>query len=79
MPVALAKFLIEFTTPAPSPTQPDDAPLVVDPFGGWCTTGLAAQSIGRRWICTEQMGQYIAGAANRFVGAEGFERFCVAA
>jgi DNA modification methylase len=77
MPVALAKFLIEFTTP--TPTGPDDAALVVDPFSGWCATGLAAQSTGRRWICTEQMGQYIAGAANRFVGAEGFERFCVIA
>jgi site-specific DNA-methyltransferase (cytosine-N4-specific) len=79
MPVALAKFLIEFTTPTPTPNEPEDAPLVVDPFGGWLTTARAAETTGRRWICTEQVGQYLAGAANRFEGAEGFERFCAVA
>jgi DNA modification methylase len=73
MPVALATFLIEFTTPDPKDAEPPA--LVVDPFGGWCTTGLAAQNTGRRWICTEQMSQYVAGASNRFEGAQGFERF----
>lgn len=73
MPVALAKMLIEFTTPAPQ--SQEDAPMVVDPFGGWCTTGLAAEQAGRRWICTEQMGQYVVGASNRFDGVKGFQRF----
>ena len=65
MPVKLAKFLIEFLTPPNS--------LVADPFGGWCTTGLAAQEAGRRWIVTERIAQYVAGASWRFRHAPGHQ------
>lgn len=50
MPQGLAEFLIGFLT------APGD--LVVDHFGGWFTTAAAAQNLGRRWITTEQMGEY---------------------
>jgi site-specific DNA-methyltransferase (cytosine-N4-specific) len=66
MPLGLAKFLIGFTTPSPS--EGEQPALVADPFGGWQTTALAAEQTGRRWISTELMGQYVAGAANRFNG-----------
>lgn len=58
MPLSLAQFLIEFMT---APGE-----LVVDPFGGSFTTALAAQMLGRRWIATEQVLDYIIGARSRF-------------
>lgn len=65
MPLKLAQFLIEFLT------EPGD--LVVDPCGGWMTTGKAAELTGRPWLCTELMGEYVLGAASRFRDARGFE------
>lgn len=65
MPLALASKLVEFLT------EPDD--LVVDPFGGSFTTGKACELLGRRWLSTELMGEYVAGGASRFQSAEGFE------
>ena len=67
MPLKLAQFLIEFLT------EPGD--LVVDPCGGWMTTGKAAEVTGRPWLCTELMGEYVLGAANRFRQAQGFACF----
>ena len=58
MPLALAKFLIEFLT--------EPGHLVVEPFGGSFTTALAAELLGRRWIATEQVLEYILGARSRF-------------
>lgn len=63
-PVRLAKFLVEFLT------RPND--LVADPFGGWGTTGLAAEMTGRRWITTEKVADYAAGGAVRFRHSPGF-------
>lgn len=63
-PLRLAKFLVEFLS------RPGD--LVADPFGGWNTTGLAAELSGRRWITTEKMAQYAAGSATRFRQSPGF-------
>lgn len=60
MPLKLAKFLIEFLTPA------DEEQLVVDPFGGSLTTALAAEQLGRRWVATEIFWEYLRGAATRF-------------
>ncbi|KAK0039500.1 site-specific DNA-methyltransferase [Biomphalaria pfeifferi] len=60
MPLALADFLVRWLCP------PDG--LVVDPCAGWLTTGKAAEINGRRWICSEQFAEYLAGAANRFGG-----------
>lgn len=67
MPRALARFLIQFLT------MPGD--LVVDPCGGWGTTGAAAEELGRRWLLTEIMGEYVLGGANGFRDRPGFEEF----
>lgn len=44
-PVALPEFFIKLLT---KPGQ-----CVFDPFGGTCTTAVAAENLGRRWIVTE--------------------------
>ena len=64
MPLELAKTLVEFLT-APGH-------LVVDLFGGWGTTAVAAETTGRRWVIAEKMLAYVRGAAERFRAAEGF-------
>ncbi len=62
-PLALAKFLIEYMT-----TIND---LVVDPFAGSFTTAVAAERLGRRWLCTDNIGEYVAGSTCRFKSANG--------
>ncbi|WP_059414459.1 site-specific DNA-methyltransferase [Cupriavidus basilensis] len=64
-PTAIPDFFIRFLT------EPGD--LVVDPFGGTIRTGLAAERLGRRWLVTEWIHQYIRGAAELFRTAPGFE------
>ena len=66
MPLKLAKFLVEFMT---APGQ-----LVVDSMAGSMTTALAAEQLGRRWITTEPVVDYVMGAANRFKDCAGFQR-----
>lgn len=46
---------------------------MVDPFGGWGTTALAAEQSGRRWIVTERMAEYVAAQAMRLRNAVGFQ------
>lgn len=67
MPLKLAQFYIEYLT--------ERGQLVVDPCAGWGTTAKAAELAGRRWLTAEQMGEYVLGAANRFIDAPGFENF----
>lgn len=64
MPKSLAGFLIEFLS------KPGD--LVVDPFGGKLTTAKAAEDLGRRWLSTELILDYIRAAADRFRDAPGY-------
>lgn len=64
MPLALARRVIRFMT------QVDQ--LVVDPFAGSITTGLAAELEHRRWACTELFYEYVRGAAERFVDQPGY-------
>jgi site-specific DNA-methyltransferase (cytosine-N4-specific) len=64
-PLALATFLIRFLS--------EENDLVVDPFSGSLTTGLAAELANRRWILTECMYEYLRGGGERFYGCEGFE------
>jgi len=59
MPIGLADFFIKFLT------TPGD--LVLDPFGGSCTTGKSAEILKRKWICIEQNRDYLIGAKGRFV------------
>jgi site-specific DNA-methyltransferase (cytosine-N4-specific) len=63
-PTSIPDFFIRLLT------QPDD--LVVDPFGGTVKTGLAAERLGRRWLVTEWMLEYLRGAAEMFRGFSGF-------
>jgi len=58
MPLSLAAFFIEFLT------EPGD--IVLDPFAGSNTTGLAADSMGRRWIGIEKNQDYALGSYGRF-------------
>src|SRR3546814_433199 len=58
MPVSLAKFLIEFLA------EKDD--LIADPMAGRLKTAMAAESLGRRWICTDRVFDYVAGSAPCF-------------
>ncbi|MES2879181.1 MAG: DNA methyltransferase [Pseudomonadota bacterium] len=67
MPLKLAQFYIEYLT--------ERGQMVVDPCAGWLTTARAAELAGRHWACTEMMGEYILGGANRFRTAPGFELF----
>ncbi|TXT27855.1 MAG: DNA methylase N-4/N-6 domain protein [Rhodocyclaceae bacterium] len=66
MPLALASFLIEFLS------EPGD--LIVDPFGGSFTTAKAAERLGRRWLSSECMLEYVLGGATRFYDALGFRQ-----
>jgi hypothetical protein len=66
MPLKLASFLIEFLS------KPDD--LVVDPFAGSFTVAKAAERLGRRWLSTECMLEYVLGASTRFTNEAGFSR-----
>ncbi len=63
-PTAIPDFFIRLLT------EPDD--LVVDPFGGTVKTGLAAERLGRRWLVTEWILEYLCGASGLFRQAPGF-------
>jgi len=58
MPMSLADFFIQFLT--------DQKDLVLDPFGGSCTTGKSAENLKRKWICVEREEDYLLGAQGRF-------------
>lgn len=62
MPLALALFLVQFLS------RPGD--LIVDPFGGSLTTGRAAETLGRMWMASEIMAEYLLGARLRFTDEE---------
>lgn len=64
-PATLPNFLIRFLT------QPGE--VVADPFGGKLTTGREAEKLGRRWISTELILEYIRGAAECFKDCAGFK------
>ncbi|MEY2161644.1 MULTISPECIES: DNA methyltransferase [unclassified Rhodanobacter] len=65
MPTSVADFLIRYLT---EPGQ-----LVVDPFGGKGTTGLAAERAGRRWLVCDRVLDYLRSGGERFRGQPGFE------
>jgi site-specific DNA-methyltransferase (cytosine-N4-specific) len=53
-PSELPEFFIRMLT------NKDD--IVYDPFGGSCVTGAVCERLGRRWICSELMEDYLKGA-----------------
>jgi DNA modification methylase len=63
-PTSIPDFFIRLLT------EPGD--LVVDQFGGTTKTGLAAERLGRRWIVTEWILQYLRGAAELYRDFPGF-------
>lgn len=44
----------------------DKGDFVLDPFGGSCVTGEAAERLKRRWVCVELEKEYIEGGKMRF-------------
>jgi len=58
MPLALAIFLVQFLS------RPGD--LVVDPFGGTLTTAKACEMLGRLWLASEIMAEYVYLGGHRF-------------
>ena len=58
-PHQLPEFFIKMLT--------DEGDLVVDIFGGSCTTGEVCDSLRRRWICFELERDYLAASSFRFV------------
>jgi DNA modification methylase len=62
MPLALAMFLVQYLS------RPGD--LIVDPFGGTLTTARAAETLGRMWMATEIMAEYLMGGRFRFTPEE---------
>jgi len=57
-PAALPEFFIKLTT------EPGD--LVLDPFAGSNTTGYVAETLERRWIAIDEVGEYVRASAFRF-------------
>jgi len=57
-PAELPEYFIRMLT--------DPSDLVVDPFGGSCVTGEVCERLGRRWLCSELVEDYLKGAKGRF-------------
>ena len=65
-PPRLPRFFIDFLT--------DAGDTVLDIFSGSNTTGLVAESLGRRWLAFEQSSEYVATSAFRFTRDTAEER-----
>jgi site-specific DNA-methyltransferase (adenine-specific) len=37
----------------------EEGQLILDPFGGSCTTAVAAENLKRKWICIEKEEKYV--------------------
>jgi len=48
----------------------DPGELIFDPFAGSCITGEVAERLKRRWICCDNVEEYLAGALGRFKNSE---------
>ncbi len=57
-PAELPEYFIRMLT--------DPGDLVVDPFGGSCVTGEVCERLGRQWICSDLVEDYLKGALGRF-------------
>ena len=58
-PSALPEYFIRMVT--------DPGDTVLDPFGGSCITGEVAERLGRKWVCTDRVEEYLQGALGRFI------------
>lgn len=66
-PAALPEFFVRYLT------KPLD--VVYDPLAGSSKTGEVCEALGRRWITSERVLEYVQGSAARFVAAPGFKRY----
>jgi site-specific DNA-methyltransferase (cytosine-N4-specific) len=48
----------------------DPGELIFDPFAGSCVTGEVAERLKRKWICCDNVQEYLAGALARFGNGE---------
>ncbi len=64
-PTRLPDFWIRFLT------EPGD--LVLDPFGGWGKTALAAQRLQRRWLIVDKVLDYLRVSGEMFQEFDGFD------
>jgi DNA modification methylase len=62
--LSIPTFLVKFLS--------DVGDIVCDPFAGTCTTAMAAENTGRRWIAVEAVLDYLRGGAERFRACDGF-------
>lgn len=60
MPIKLAEDLMK--------TFSNENDLILDPFGGSCTTAIAAQRLKRNYICIEKEAKYVAICHERLAG-----------
>jgi DNA modification methylase len=70
-PAALPTFFVKYLTKRHD--------VVYDPLAGSGMTGEVCESLGRRWITSDRVLEYVQGSAARFVNARGFKRLCDAA
>lgn len=61
-PGALPEYFIRMLT--------DRGDTVLDPFAGSCITGEVAETLKRKWVCSELVEEYLIGAQGRFATAE---------
>ncbi len=61
-PKDFADFFIRFAT--------EEGDMVLDPFAGSNTTGIAAERLRRRWTAIEVLEPYLKGSRTRFEGLE---------
>lgn len=61
-PAKLPEFFIKFLT------KPND--LVIDIFAGSNTTGIVCETLNRQWLAFEQVPEYLAASAFRFVNQQ---------
>jgi site-specific DNA-methyltransferase (cytosine-N4-specific) len=57
-PAGLPEYFIRMLT--------EKGDLVVDPFAGSCVTGEVAERLARRWICVDNVEEYLQGGVGRF-------------
>ena len=57
-PASLPEYFIRMLT--------DRKDLVIDPFAGSCVTGEVCERLGRKWICVDEVKEYIDGGLLRF-------------
>lgn len=66
-PFQVPEFFIRFLT--------EEGDKVIDPFAGSCTTGYAAETLNRKWMCIEANPAYVATAPGHFERADKIAKY----